>query len=356
LIKEIGFSLLIAAASSAAGATPTPADTARTTTVSGGLNAPALMSVDTIKRVFPVYFCGEAVPVGEPGVWRRWLQTVRTYGAQKECIYDLRKRSVAFFSIIDPILFKYRIPRDFRYLPLTESELVNDCVSPRGAVGYWQLMPETARELGLIVNGEIDERKDLRKATVAVCHYLHQLYGELRSWSLVAAAYNGGIGHVQTRMQQQGSSEYFKLRFHQETNRYLFRVLAYKELLSNPEQYRLLLPPGVMAVLTKPLPREVFLIKQARITAAANANLPDADSVSPTWGPRINRSLLETPSELDRLIASATGSNTDDFANQEHGTPVQKLLALMVLRFKRPRLLQHKKGQGLRPGHRWEWV
>ena len=346
----------MSAAGSVAGATPTPADTVRTVSVSDGLNAPALMSVDTVKRVLPVYFCGEAMPMGEPGVWRHWMQALRTYGAQKECIYDLRKRSVSFFPIIDPILFKYRIPRDFRYLPLTESELVNDCVSPKGAVGYWQLMPQTARELGLTVNDEVDERKDLRKATVAVCHYLHELYGELRSWSLAAAAYNSGIGHVQTRMRQQGQSNYFKVRFYRETSQYLFRVLAYKELLSNPEQYRALLSAGAMNALTKPLPAFVLHKARKRLTNPDNANLADADSADPSWGPRPDRSLLEKPSDLERLIASATATADEDLTDQQHGIPVQKLLALLVLRFKRPRLLQHKKGEGLRPGHRWEWV
>ncbi len=346
----------MAAAGSVARAAPAPADTARTPSVSDGLNAPVLMSVDTVRRAAAVYFCGEAMPLGEPGVWRHWMQALRTYGAQKECIYDLRKRSVSFFPIIDPILFKYRIPRDFRYLPLTESELVNDCVSPKGAVGYWQLMPQTARELGLVVNDEVDERKDLRKATVAVCHYLHQLYGELRSWSLVAAAYNSGIGHVQTRMRQQGQSTYFKVRFYRETNQYLFRVLAYKELLSNPEQYRQLLSPGVMNALTKPLPAFVLQRAKKRLANPDNATLADADSADPSWGPRPDRSLLEKPSELDQLIASATGSADEDLTDQQHGIPVQKLLALLVLRFKRPRLLQQKKGEGLRPGHRWEWV
>ena len=157
------------------------ADTSRSLSTSNGLNNPALLVVDSSRRVFPIYFCGEEVPVHEQRVSRRWLQTLRTYGAQEAFLFDLRTKASTFFPIIDPILRKYKIPRDFRFMPLAESALDNKSVSYKGASGYWQLMPETARELGLTVTKKVDERYDLEKATVAVCRYLHQLYGQLGS-------------------------------------------------------------------------------------------------------------------------------------------------------------------------------
>ena len=358
LIKEVGFSLLMAAAR-------TGVDTSRTLSPSNALDSPALLVVDSTKRTFPIYFCGEEVPVDEPRVSRRWLQTLRTYGAQQECLFDLRRRASTFFPIIDPILRKHKIPRDFRFLPLAESALVNDCVSPKGASGYWQLMPGTARELGLIVNESVDERYNLKKATVAVCRHLHQLHRQLKSWTLVAAAYNGGITHVQKRMEQQGQTNYYRLRLHRETSHYLFRVLAYKELLSNSRQYAMLLRGSTIAQLTKPLPTwHKPLARPKKIKDAPTIELIDDDYTDPTWGPRPNTALTKTPSDTEQLIARATTAETAlsdapdaDLEKQQSGLPIKKLMmGLMVLRFRRPRFLSWKKGEGIRPLHFWDWL
>ncbi|RIV22729.1 lytic transglycosylase domain-containing protein [Fibrisoma montanum] len=350
----------MAAIKPVAGPTKMVADTGRTSPLSNGLNSPALLVVDSSKRVFPIYFCGEEVPVDQPRVARRWVQTLRTYGAQPECLVDLRKRAADFFPIIDPILRKYRIPRDFRFLPLAESALVNDCVSPKGASGYWQLMPETARELGLKVNGTVDERYDLQKATVAVCRYLHQLYAALGSWTLVAAAYNGGITRIQNKIEQQGHSNYYRLRLHRETSHYLFRVLAYKELLSNPRQYALLLSQNTVAQLTKPLPKwSKPLALTPKIKDAPTVQLVDDEPTDPTWGPRPNKSLTKAPSDTQQWLASVSrlfNQKNAGITEQHAALPITKLMAMMVLRFRRPRFLQLRKGEGHRPLHFWDWI
>ncbi|QJW92415.1 lytic transglycosylase domain-containing protein [Spirosoma taeanense] len=340
------------------------ADTSQTLRSSNGLNNPSLLVVDSSSRVFPIYFCGEEVPVFEPRVSRRWVQTLRTYGAQPECLFDLRRRASTFFPIIDPILRKYKIPRDFRFMPLAESALVNDCVSPKGASGYWQLMPETARELGLTVDDKVDERYNLQKATVAVCRYLHQLYRQLGSWTLVAAAYNGGVTHVQNKMQQQGHSNYYRLRLHRETSHYLFRILAYKELLSNPRQYTLWLRSSTLAQLTKPLPSwHKPLALPRKIKDAPTVELVDAESPDPTWGPRPNTSLTKMPSDTEQFIAMAASTKATpnapdaDLTKQGPHFPIKKLMmGLMVLRFRRPRFLKRNKSEGIRPLHFWDWL
>ncbi|GAB2559423.1 lytic transglycosylase domain-containing protein [Spirosoma areae] len=340
------------------------ADTSRTLMSSGGLNNPALLVVDSTKRVFPIYFCGEEVPVDEPRVSRRWIQTLRTYGAQEEFLMALRVRASTFFPIIDPILRKYKIPRDFRFMPLAESALVNNSVSYKGASGYWQIMPGTARELGLKVNGEVDERFNLQKSTVAVCRHLHQLYRELGSWTLVAAAYNGGITHVRNKMEQQGHSNYYRLRLHRETSHYLFRILAFKELLSNTRQYALLLHGSTIAQLTKPLPSwHKPLALPKKIKDSPTVELIDEDDTNPTWGPRPNTALTKAPSDTQQLIASAASAealpDAPDANLEEQGNhlPIKKLMmGLMVLRFRRPRFLQWKKGEGIRPLHFWDWL
>ncbi len=340
------------------------ADTSRVLPPSAGLNNPELLVVDSTKRLFPIYFCGEEVPVDDPRVSRRWAQTLRTYGAQPEFLLDLRSRASTFFHIIDPILRKHKIPRDFRFMPLAESALDNNSVSYKGASGYWQLMPGTARELGLKVDGDVDERYNLQKATVAVCRHLHQLYRELGSWTLVAAAYNGGITHVRNKMEQQGQANYYRLRLHRETSHYLFRILAFKELLSNPRQYALLLRGSTIAELTKPLPSwHKPLALPKKIKDAPTIELIDDDNAQPNWGPRPNTALTRTPSDTEQLIAQAAltkaipNSPISDLEKQGPHFPIKKLMmGLMVLRFRRPRFLQWKKGEGIRPLHFWDWL
>ncbi len=364
MIKKVSFILLMAATKPALALPSFGADTSRSNLSTNGLNTPALLVVDSTKHLFPIYFCGEEVPVDEPRVSRRWLQTLRTYGAQQEFLLDLRLRASTFFPIIDPILRKYKIPRDFRFMPLAESALDNSSVSYKGASGYWQIMPGTARELGLKVNGDVDERYDLQKATIAVCRHLHQLYRELGSWTLVAAAYNGGITHVRNKMEQQGQSNYFRLRLHRETSHYLFRILAFKELLSNPRQYALLLRGSTMAELMKPLPSwHKPLALPKKIKDAPTIELVDEDNSMLTWGPRPNTALTRTLSDTEQLIASAAlvketpNAPISDLEKQGDHLPIKKLMmGLMVLRFRRPRFLQWKKGEGIRPLHFWDWL
>ncbi len=361
LIKEVSLSLLIAALKPAFGLPLFEADTSRVLPSSNGLDSPALLVVDSTKRVFPIYFCGEEVPVDEPRVSRRWLQTLRTYGAQSECLLDLRRRASTFFHVIDPILRKHKIPRDFRFMPLAESALVNDCVSPKGAAGFWQLMPGTARELGLRVDDEVDERNHLQKSTVAACRHLHRLHRRLGSWTLVAAAYNGGMSHVLGKIDQQGHSNYYRLRLHRETSHYLFRILAYKELFTNPRQYNLLISGSTIAQLTKPLPswRKPLALSK-KIKDAPTVELVDDEYADPTWGPRPSTALTKAPSATQQLLARAASATTAPNADLEQpptSLPIKKLMmGLMVLRFRRPRFLKWKKGQGIRPLHFWDWI
>lgn len=364
MIKEVSLSLLLAAVTPVLALPSFKADTSRVLPSSNKLDTPELLVVDSTKRVFPIYFCGEEVPVNDPKVSRRWVQTLRTYGAQPEFLLDLRSRASEFFRIIDPILFRYKIPRDFRFMPLAESALESRSVSYKGASGYWQIMPGTARDLGLTVNSEVDERFNLEKSTVAVCHHLHQLYRELGSWTLVAAAYNGGINHVRHKMNQQGQTNYYQLRLHRETSHYLFRILAFKELLSNPRQYALLLRSSTIAELTKPLPSwNKPLALPKKIKDSPTIELVDEEYMDPTWGPRPNTALTRTPSDSEQLIARAAAARAShnapvsDLETQGPHLPIRKLMmGLMVLRFRRPRILQSKKGEGIRPLHFWDWV
>ncbi|XWW44327.1 lytic transglycosylase domain-containing protein [Fibrella sp. USSR17] len=374
MIKTVGFSALITLAGPASVsvlAVPSKlADSSRQSdnpvAISSRLNTPLQLNADTNRRFVPIYFCGEAVPIDNSYVSRQWMRTLMQCQSQREELYIIRKRAAVFFPIIDPILRKFNIPSDFRYIPLAESALVNDCVSPKGASGYWQMMPQTARELGLIVNGDIDERYDLTKSTVAVCHLLRDLYQELGSWALVAAAYNAGLGHVQRSMVQQRENNYFSLKLYRETGTYLYRVLAYKELLTNPQQYKMLLSSDVIGYLTRPLPAKLRALpgtKNSSVVGIGEENeLASIDQIDPAWGPRTGESFLNAPSLAEILLAAASYASIDpitgstDLTREQKGQPVPKLLGLMVLRFRRPRFLRQTPGTGRRPRHRWEWV
>lgn len=347
-----------------------PADTSQQfdnpVAISSRLNTPLMLNADTNRRFVPIYFCGEAVPIDNSYVSRQWMRTLMQCQSQREELYIIRKRAAVFFPVIDPILRKFDIPADFRYIPLAESALVNDCVSPKGASGYWQMMPQTARDLGLVVNGDIDERYDLAKSTAAVCRLLRDLHHELGSWALVAAAYNSGLGHVQRSMIQQRENNYFSLKLYRETSTYLYRVLAYKELLTNPQQYKMLLSSDVIGYLTRPLPSHLKALpgtKNSSVVAIGEDNeLADIDKIDPAWGPRVGESFLSAPSLADILLAAASYASADpitgstDLTREQKGQPVPKLLGLMVLRFRRPRFLRQTPGTGRRPRHRWEWV
>ncbi len=144
-----------------------------------------------------------------------------------------------YLPIIEPIIAQYNIPADFKYLPLIESGAQNYTVSSRGAAGFWQLMPGTARLLGLRVDRRQDERLNLRKATNAACRYLRELYEQLGSWMLVAAAYNAGPNHVQAIRRQFPEQHALTLPYHAAaTKSYVFHAVALKELFTKPQAYR----------------------------------------------------------------------------------------------------------------------
>jgi membrane-bound lytic murein transglycosylase D len=202
----------------------------------------------------PVHFCGESVPVHEGVIARRLMSALVSRSVQHQTLYRIRRRATTFFPIIEPILAYHQIPADFKYLPLVESALQGFAVSPRGAAGYWQFMPATARELGLVIRPGYDERQDLVKSTHAACRYLTYLHNRLGSWTLAAAAYNNGIGALLSNIRRQRQRDYYYLRLNAETGKYLYRILAFKELFSNYRSYPSLISDELMALISEPMP------------------------------------------------------------------------------------------------------
>ena len=146
------------------------------------------------------------------------------------------KRSARYFPVIEPILAKHGVPDDFKYLAVAESGLTN-AVSPAGAKGYWQFLAGTARDYGLEVTNDVDERYHIEKATDAAARYLKRSYDRFGDWLLVAAAYNMGEGNVNKYTREQSAEDYFDLNLNEETARYAFRLVAIKTILANPEQF-----------------------------------------------------------------------------------------------------------------------
>ncbi|HLT51457.1 MAG TPA: lytic transglycosylase domain-containing protein, partial [Arenibacter sp.] len=181
-------------------------------------------------------FAGEAVPFEDPEIMERVDREFLVNAYWQSNALLLMKRAHKFFPIIEPILAKNGIPDDFKYLALAESGLQN-VVSPAGATGFWQIMPATGREYGLEINKNVDERYHVEKSTEVACRYLKKSKERFGSWTLAAAAYNAGAGGIQKFMGIQKVDAYYDLLLGEETGRYVFRILAIKEILSNPEKY-----------------------------------------------------------------------------------------------------------------------
>jgi len=181
-------------------------------------------------------FAGEPVPMDDPEVLERVDREflVNTYWQSNALL--LMKRAHKYFPIIEPILAKNGVPDDFKYLAVAESGLQN-VVSPAGASGLWQIMKATGREYGLEVNDNVDERYHLEKATEVACKYLRKSKEQFGNWTLAAASYNAGPYGIKKFMRIQKVETYYDLLLGQETGRYVFRIMAIKEILSNPDKY-----------------------------------------------------------------------------------------------------------------------
>jgi membrane-bound lytic murein transglycosylase D len=181
-------------------------------------------------------FCGNRVPTFDTDIRERMDREllVNTYWQSNTMLFH--KRAHRWFPVMEPILKQYGVPEDFKYLAVIESGLINS-VSPSGAVGYWQILEPTAKELGLEVNTEVDERYHVEKSTAAACRFLRDAYEKLGSWEMAAAAYNMGLGGVSKQMKRQNTSNYYDLILGSETSRYVFRIIAAKLILENPTRY-----------------------------------------------------------------------------------------------------------------------
>jgi hypothetical protein len=183
-----------------------------------------------------ISFAGEAVPLNIPDVRERLDKELQINCYLHSNTIFLIKRAHRWLPQMEEILRKYGIPDDFKYLPLIESNLLN-VTSYRDAVGYWQILESSGKELGLEITKEVDERYDPLKATEAACKYLKKAYNKFGDWALVAASYNRGMGGMERALDDQHVKSYYDLYLNDETSRYVFRILAIKHIIENPVKY-----------------------------------------------------------------------------------------------------------------------
>lgn len=184
-----------------------------------------------------ISFANEKVPIERTDVFEQLEREIIVNTFYHSQTVLLLKKLPRYFSIIEPILKRNKIPDDFKFLAVAESGLSETIISPAGAVGLWQFMKPTAKDYKLEVNKEVDERYSIEKSTQAACEYLNKSFKKYKSWALVAASYNAGRRNVDTQMKRQKAKNYFNILFNEETGRYVYRILALKTILNNPEKY-----------------------------------------------------------------------------------------------------------------------
>ena len=181
-------------------------------------------------------FFGERINLEDEDIRERLDREIVTNAYFQSSTTFALKRANRYFPEIERILEEENVPEDFKFLAVIESNL-SEVTSPAGANGFWQFMPATAKEFGLIINDEVDERMNLSKSTHAACDFIknsHKIFGD---WVNACASYNRGIGGVQSDMKWQKTDHFFDTDMNNETGRYVFRIMALKLIMENPKRY-----------------------------------------------------------------------------------------------------------------------
>ena len=247
----------------------------------GNLAVPQRVRPPRLKEAYSL--AGEPIPVDDIDVRDRLDRELLTNTFYHSSTQHILKRKSRYFPVIEQILREEGVPEDLKYVAVAESAF-RDFRSPAGAAGVWHFMKGTARQYGLEVNSEVDERYHLEKSTRAAAKFLKDLRGELGSWTLAVAAYNRGAGGIRERLREQRGESFYDLNLNPETARYVFRIVALKDILEDPEYYGFF--------------------------------LDDADTYPPL-----------TPDDYRVVEVTANVPNWGDFA-REHGTSYRKIKVL----------------------------
>lgn len=197
----------------------------------------ATATAQTVKVPERYTFAGQTVELTRQDMYERMDREIITFTYMHTTSILMLKRSAIYFPVVEPILKEYGLPDDLKYIMVIESNLDPKARSSAGAAGLWQLMTATAKEQGLEVNANVDERYHIEKATRAACKILKASYAKYGDWLTVAAAYNAGQGGISKRMADQNESKATDLWLVEETSRYMFRIMAAKMMFENPASF-----------------------------------------------------------------------------------------------------------------------
>lgn len=197
----------------------------------------ATATAQTVKVPERYTFAGQTVELTRQDMYERMDREIITFTYMHTTSILMLKRSAIYFPVVEPILKEYGLPDDLKYIMVIESNLDPKARSSAGAAGLWQLMTATAKEQGLEVNANVDERYHIEKATRAACKILKASYAKYGDWLTVAAAYNAGQGGISKRMTDQNESKATDLWLVEETSRYMFRIMAAKMMFESPASF-----------------------------------------------------------------------------------------------------------------------
>lgn len=199
---------------------------------------PVVSSMTMSPEIPPtIPFCGKLIDITRYNMRESFDRELSSFTYFHSTTMLMIKRANRYFPIIEPILKKNGIPDDFKYLAVIESHLDPRVASHAHAVGMWQLLQTTGREFGLRINATVDERKHVAKSTEAACRYFNAAYKKYGDWSAVAASYNAGMGRISGELNKQAADSSFDLWLVEETTRYVYRIMAIKQIFENPSKY-----------------------------------------------------------------------------------------------------------------------
>ena len=198
---------------------------------------PTLQAVTSVPIPNVVTFAGDTIPIDRPDVRQALEYELMVNTFRQSHTLAIIKNIEKWRPLVTYILREKEVPDDFIYLAVIESEFDNNARSYAGAMGMWQIMEKTAKDYDLTINKDVDMRRDPKLATEAACKYLKWAYSNLNDWALTAASYNAGMKGMKDRLEEQKVDNFFDLHLNSETGRYVYRILAMKLILENPQAY-----------------------------------------------------------------------------------------------------------------------
>lgn len=189
-----------------------------------------------------ITFAGEEIPLDRDDVKEALEYELMVNTFRHSRTLHIIKNIERWRPLVTQVLKEYQVPEDFLYLAVVESEFDNNALSHAGAMGMWQLMEETAKDHGLEVSSDVDMRRDPKLATEAACKFLKWSNNQFNNWTITAASYNVGVKGMKNRLSDQKADNFFDLHLNSETGRYVYRIIALKLILENPEAYGYFIP------------------------------------------------------------------------------------------------------------------